>query len=963
TMADVNVNARAGQAPAMAPPVRTGDQILPRIRWVPIGKSNCHLDLDKSQSNPIYNIVRKHKFHPRPDSPLYLPNEEHVLGYLKFSAKGTKREVFGMPIPGSDQDSHAPKPNKPARKPKLTAPKAPPRPPVASAQPEPASTPAESLGKKRKLTTETSIKPSRAKKSKYSVVPKIRKLMSTLKSVAEDVHAKEPQVDAEDAYLERALEESLKKMHDVPRGPLPPVVIRESKSEKYQPLLEVPRKGKKKVTGEQVAHDLLSLQKPKKKSPTDQYTFQRHTSIPTGSSRHNESLYAENEKSDSEEESKKVMTRADEAGSNPGEQSKGQAGQDPGNTGADEQSMPSPMVHAGSNCEHMDLDVPDVSPQPSNEQMDEGFTATAYLKVQENLKLTVKEQVLLEVPVSSSRTLSSLQHLSKDISFGDLFFSDKPLEADNDKTNVETKVESMVSVIIQQDMSSIPPMTSPIIDLTSRPESPKNKGLEERLDSHGGRLYTLERLDIPHQVSKAVNKVITDTVDWAMQAPLRNRFRDLPEADMKEILYQRMWELNLTNLMKITCSSTSSSSTSRPSGASGAPGASRSSQVPPPLPPPSSTNQDNLQMDEYMALDEQAQSSNDEDIGSAHIPKVNLRQDWWKPLEEERPATPKPAWSIPSSDVPVMLPRLWTGSARDEELLSLNLETWKALHLKSSKSFILIYQSAAFRIYNKRTRKIHESVNVNFNEILEMTSKQFSLEPGLSKLNEMGKSSNPSVSKVSEASRKDLEDLFQDFYDEYFDSSKIMKSSTTNVETSINEEVFHEVSESFQGESSLFSLNDDVQQGPEEVILPQTNTQSISNNMILNADLTKPQWDATGFEYKYDYTVIDSTRALMLQDRYRVQMMMHFNEIHKFSDGTLQQINEAMDYRVKEFRINRINLGLNMRFWTRKDVDRNKAFMFAIQKRLKTKRVFRNLESFIDERVRDEDYRNLKRIE
>nr|GEZ69849.1 hypothetical protein [Tanacetum cinerariifolium] len=101
------------------------------------------------------------------------------------------------------------------------------------------------------------------------------------------------------------------------------------------------------------------------------------------------------------------------------------------------------------------------------------------------------------------------------------------------------------------------------------------------------------------------------------------------------------------------------------------------------------------------------------------------------------------------------------------------------------------------------------------------------LEPGLCKLNEMGKSSNPSVSQVSEASKKDLEDLFQDFYDEYFDSSKIMKSSTTNVETPIIEEVFHEVSELFQGESSSSSLNDDVQ---------QTNTQSISNNMIPNVD-------------------------------------------------------------------------------------------------------------------------------
>nr|GEU58489.1 hypothetical protein [Tanacetum cinerariifolium]GEW85686.1 hypothetical protein [Tanacetum cinerariifolium] len=38
-------------------------------------------------------------------------------------------------------------------------------------------------------------------------------------------------------------------------------------------------------------------------------------------------------------------------------------------------------------------------------------------------------------------------------------------------------------------------------------------------------------------------------------------------------------------------------------------------------------------------------------------------------------------------------------------------------------------ESARFRIYNKQTLKIHESVNVNFDEISEMASKQFSLEP------------------------------------------------------------------------------------------------------------------------------------------------------------------------------------------------------------------------------------------
>nr|GFB94934.1 hypothetical protein [Tanacetum cinerariifolium] len=117
-----------------------------------------------------------------------------------------------------------------------------------------------------------------------------------------------------------------------------------------------------------------------------------------------------------------------------------------------------------------------------------------------------------------------------------------------------------------------------------------------------------------------------------------------------------------------------------------------------------------------------------------------------------------------------------------------------------------------------------------------MASKQFSLEPGLSNLIETRQYSNPSILQVSETSKKDLEDLFQNFYDEYFDSSKIMKSSTTNVETSIIEEVFQESSESLQEESSSSSLNDDVQQSSEEVGVPSSNTQLISNNMIPNVD-------------------------------------------------------------------------------------------------------------------------------
>nr|GEX83055.1 retrotransposon protein, putative, unclassified [Tanacetum cinerariifolium] len=655
-----DVNAPSGQAPAMAPPVRTDDQILPCIRWVPIGKSNCYLDLEKSQGNPIYKIVvdllkntnffraftasstipsiyiqqfwdtvqydkkagsyRRHMFHPRPDSLRNLPNEEPVLGYLKFSAKGTKREEYLANVAKhkrylagetwSDQDSPAPKPTKPAKKPKSTAPKAPPRPsvstPVTSIQPAPTSALAKPHEKKHKQATETSGKSPKAKKSKYGFIGKKRSLKFVAALEAEDVPAMEPQVAAADADLQKALEESMKTAYAPPR----------SKSE----------------------------------------------------------------------ESEKVVPGADQggqdegegqAGPDPGAQAKGQTGSDadPGNAGAEVQSIPSPVVYAGSDHKHMDLNVADVLPQPSTKQLDEGFTATAYLKVQENLKFIVEEQVLLEDPTSSSGILSSLQNLSKDISFGDLFFSDKPSDAD--------------------------------------------KNMKERLDKHGARLHTLEQLDIPQQVSKAVSKVVTDAVDWAMQAPLRSRFRDLPKADMKEILHQRMWETesykshedhmqlfealeksmncdhseelaqDLAEARKKKKKSHESPNTppgspphqpppppppAGPSEASGTPGASGSSQVPPPLPPPSSTNQESqskgsavpsssktaasteyqawtttdirhrpsisltptdLEMDEDMGLDEQAQSSDDEDIGSAHIPKASALASNYSPPPED----------------------------------------------------------------------------------------------------------------------------------------------------------------------------------------------------------------------------------------------------------------------------------------------------------------------------------------
>nr|GEU56236.1 monodehydroascorbate reductase [Tanacetum cinerariifolium] len=940
----------------------------------------------------IHHLQRRHKFHPRHDSPLHLPNEELVLGYLKFSAKGTKREVFRMHIPGSliiadiqeasyyqeylanvakhrrylasetgsDSDSPAPKPTKPARKPMSTTPKAPPRPSVA----------------------------------------------------------------AEDADLQKALEESIKSMYDVPRGPLPPVVIREPESWKYQPLPEVPGKGKAKSdSGEESEKVVIGAdeggQGEGQAGPDPGAQDEGQTGPDAGTQDEGQ------------------------AGSNPDEQSEGQAGPDPSNAGADELSMPSPMVHAGSDREHMDLDVADVSSQPLKEQMDEWFTAMAYPKVQENLKLTVKEQVLLEEPASSSGTLSSLQHLSKDISFGDLFFSNKPSEADNNKANAETKVESMVSITIQQDMSLIPPMVSLIINLTLRPESPKvhqqfkatatettttttttlppppdqqqsaakaiikkrigelehimsnliekNKGLEERLDRHGARLYTLKQLDIPHQVSKAVNEVVTDaeTESYKSQEDHIQLYEALEKSmnrDHSKELAQDLAEARKKNKKSHESPKMPPGSPPHqpppplllagPSGALGAPGAFGSSQVPPPPPPPSSTNQESqsktatsteyqawtttdirlrlsisltpvdLQMDEDMAPNEQAQLSDDEDIGSAHIPKVNLRQDWWKPLEEERPTTPEPGWSISSSDVPVLTNNCASALASNyspppedsllvqtgdiatfmdwfckrQGITELKPQDLEGLAFKIIKVFhpdVIHLQYQMEECHKLLTDSVDDPIlRHNVSKPLPLggplgqvtIQSDFFFNKDLEYLRYGSNDSRHalSISKMKAAYYPDagLEQMVPDeFWIEEeckYDIAAIAARTHMRILSVVRIEVFSMYGYDYMKKIVLrrANLNEHVIAERDFKYLYPSDFEDLYLLNLLDFQLgiesyqtqlylTKPQWDATGFEYKHDYTAIDSPRSGMFQDRYGVQMMMRFNEIHN-DRGTIE---------------------------------------------------------------------------
>ncbi|GKF03330.1 hypothetical protein Tco_0030253, partial [Tanacetum coccineum] len=63
----------------------------------------------------------------------------------------------------------------------------------------------------------------------------------------------------------------------------------------------------------------------------------------------------------------------------------------------------------------------------------------------------------------------------------------------------------------------------------------------------------------------------------------------------------------------------------------------------------------------------------------------------------------------------------------------------------------------------------------------------------------------------------------------------------------------------------------------------------------------------SGYEFKHDYTIIESPRAIVFPVNNNERKIMQFNEIYKFSDGPLTRQQETLDYRVKEFKIKRLN--------------------------------------------------------
>ncbi|GKE92300.1 hypothetical protein Tco_1573395, partial [Tanacetum coccineum] len=363
---------------------------------------------------------------------------------------------------------------------------------------------------------------------------------------------------------------------------------------------------------------------PKKTSTTDQYIFQRRIPVTeeasTGPSAQPENdttanivrdnpspidakTGAETDKTNSEGDTE-ILNIGEEQGEDVAnkvdleektdEVDEGQARSDPGKT---PESRPPPERvlmeedQAGLNPGQSHVALAGPNPKPMNED----FVATVYPQVHKSLKHTDEEHVHLENPLSSTRTMSTMKSVDN-FNFVDQFFNDKPNEEEPDKANVETEVDSMVTVPIYQASSSAPPLSTPVIivsspklvspaiqepiitattvtttttiplqplpqqqsssdsDLASRVSTleqvcanfeKRHKLQDKTVEGLASRVFMLELRDLPYKIDQTVNEAVKEVVQIALQDPLRERFRDLSEANMKEIIHDQMDEFLL----------------------------------------------------------------------------------------------------------------------------------------------------------------------------------------------------------------------------------------------------------------------------------------------------------------------------------------------------------------------------------------------------------------------------------
>ncbi|GKC66523.1 hypothetical protein Tco_1099121, partial [Tanacetum coccineum] len=454
-----------------------------------------------------------------------------------------------------------------------------------------------------------------------------------------------------------------------------------------------------------------------------------------------------------------------------------------------------------------------------------------------------------------------------------------------------------------------------------------NKLKDKTIQALSPRVYTLENHDLYSKINKYVNEVVKEAIHNALQAPIRKRFRDLSEFELKEILCDRIFKGGSyrshpehTTLYEALKASMDHENREEFNEEMAKSRKRRCDDQDPPPPPPKDFDQSKKKRH-----DSDASASKQSPVQKSLACKTSDTREAPCQLLQEKGIPPNDLSETENNWADV-LAKMYKDSEenkllqktrdmgsfinwyckqiRKSNLVKADLEgpAYKLVKPFHKNSISLLFQTE--ECYLLLTYQVN-LMNPEGNQVVHDISKPLPLggPPG-----DKERRNALSISKLKAAYYPDfgLEELVPSLwigsergYDISAAYGKLNHLSGAN-----KVHLFNAV--------NLWIGNIVIRQ---RVKYFQLGIKSYQTKL----NLTQPRWDATDILFKEYYTIVHKPRAVIYRDRNDQKKMMQEIEVHKFSDGTLIRILEKLDYMVKDYKLFKFNPGMENRIWTEDD--------------------------------------------
>ncbi|GKA52918.1 retrovirus-related pol polyprotein from transposon TNT 1-94, partial [Tanacetum coccineum] len=173
--------------------------------------------------------------------------------------------------------------------------------------------------------------------------------------------------------------------------------------------------------------------------------------------------------------------------------------------------------------------------------------------------------------------------------------------------------------------------------------------------------------------------------------------------------------------------------------------------------------------------------------------------------------------------------------------------------------------SRGFRIYNRRTRKIMETIHVKFDELTTMASEHSCLEPESNRFNV----EDSSAESNQTPSKEDLDDLFGPLYEEYYEKRQPEVSTNSAAPTTLNNED--------TPSSSTIIIDDN--EAPPLVSTSEEQTSPISND-VADESIQEDSAELDGNTFITPFCPLVTEEAESSSTNQDPSNMHEFNQLH-----------------------------------------------------------------------------------